>query len=155
MILARAGALLGAAALVLPTVAGCDSAEEKQAKHDIEQAADLSTCRADATAADTPYGDGFPDDWPFPPQTTVFNSEDRGSDGTIVSAISSSGFADILAFMNGEVVDAGYRVDKGETEPHDAEAEWSGNGFRGRWAIRESSQCPGETVIQVLSAASS
>ncbi len=149
----RAVALLGATVLLLPTVAGCDSAEEKQAKHDIRQAADLSTCRADATAAATPYGDGFPDDWPFPPQTTVFNSEDRGSDGTIVSAISSSSFQDILAFMNGQVTDAGYQVDKGETEEHDAEAEWSGNGFRGRWAIRESAKCSGETVIQVLSAA--
>ncbi len=84
----------------------------------------------------------------------MFNTEDRGSDGTIVSAISSSGFEDILAFMNGQVVDAGYEVDKGETEEHDAEAEWSGNGFRGRWAIRESAKCSGETVIQVLSAGS-
>ena len=148
----RRGAVLLAAVLVVGgSLTGCESAAQKKAEHDFEQAADLSTCKADATAADTPYGDGFPDDWPFPPQTTVFNAEDRGADGTIVTGISSSSFKDILAVMNGPVVDAGYKVDKGETEEHDAEAEWEGNGFRGRWAIRESAQCPSETVIQVLS----
>ena len=54
--------------------------------------------------------------------------------------------------MNHDVVAAGFHIEKGETEEHDAEAEWEGNGFHGRWAIRESAQCSGETVIQVLSA---
>ncbi len=150
-----AAAALVAAALVASSLTGCDSAAEKQAKQDIAKAADLSTCKADATPAPTPYGDGFPRDWPFPAQTTVFHAEDRGADGFIVTGISSASLRDVLDFMNGPVSDAGYRVEKGETEAHDAEAEWSGNGFRGRWAIRESAQCPGETVIQVLSARSS
>jgi hypothetical protein len=128
------------------------SGEESAAEHDLSKAADLSTCTADAEAAPTPYGDGFPTDWPFPPGTVVFNAEDRGSDGTIVSAVSSSDFRSILAFMNHDVADAGYTVEKGETEEHDAEAEWTGNDHRGRWAIRESAQCPGETVIQVVAA---
>ena len=150
----RFAGVFAAAALVAVSLTGCESAAEKKAEHDFEQAADLSTCKAAATAADTPYGDGFPDDWPFPPQTTVFNAEDRGADGTIVTGISSTPFQEILAVMNGPVEDAGYEVEKGETEEHDAEAEWSGNGFHGRWAIRESAECPGETVIQVLSAKS-
>ncbi|MGN6577799.1 MAG: hypothetical protein ACTHKG_19170 [Nocardioides sp.] len=147
----RAAALVGAAALVAGALSGCESAEERQAEHDLAQAADQTTCRADASPAPTPYGDGFPEDWPFPPQTTVFHTEDRGADGTIVTAVSSAPFQDVLAFLNGPVADAGFEVEKGETEEHDAEAEWSGGGFRGRWAIRESAQCSGETVIQVLS----
>jgi hypothetical protein len=150
----RPTALLAAAALTVVSLTGCESAADKKAEHDLKQAADLTTCKASATPAATPYGDGFPADWPFPPQTAVFNAEDRGNDGTIVTGISSARFKEILAFMNGQVADAGYRVEKGETEEHDAEAEWSGNGFHGRWAIRESTQCDGETVIQVLSARS-
>jgi hypothetical protein len=146
--------LAAAALVVVASVTGCESAAEKKSEHDLSQAADLSTCRADATPARSPYGDGFPDGWPFPPKTTVFHAEDRGADGTIVSAVSSSSFKDVLAFMNGPVSDSGFTVEKGETEEHDAEAEWSGHAFRGRWAIRESAQCPGETVIQVLSARS-
>ena len=145
-----------AATLVAVTLAwsgsACESAEDRRAEHAMEQAADVTTCRADATAASPPYGEGFPSDWAFPPQTTVYHAEDRGADGTIVTAVSSADFKQILDFMNHQVVDTGFAIEKGETEEHDAEAEWRGNGFRGRWAIRESADCPGETVIQVLSA---
>jgi hypothetical protein len=133
---------------------GNGSAPEKddKAEQDFTQAADRSTCLADATAVAKPWPDGFPADWPFPEQTTLYNLEDRGSSGTIATAVTGLPFKDVLDFLNGDVVDAGYRVESGETEEHDAEAEWEGNGYRGRWAIRESSSCPGETVIQVLSA---
>jgi hypothetical protein len=154
----RAAAVLVAAAVMSTTLTACggdsEQEREKKAEEGFSQAADLSTCKADAKAATTPYGAGFPEDWPFPPGTVVFNAEDRGGDGTIVTGISSAGFTSILDFMNSDVVGAGFATEKGETEEHDAEAEWKGNGFRGRWAIRESAQCPGETVIQVLSAAS-
>jgi hypothetical protein len=152
MTLTRIAAAVCAAGLLALSATSCESSADKKAEHDFEQAADLSTCRAAATPAATPYGDAFPDSWPFPAKTTVFNAEDRGADGTIVSGISSTPLKQVLAFLNGPVTDAGFKVEKGETEKHDAEAEWSGNGFHGRWAIRESGECPGETVIQVLSA---
>jgi hypothetical protein len=147
----RAAALVGAAALLLGATTACESAAQRAAEHDLEQAADQTTCRAAASPAATPYGEGFPDGWPFPPRTTVFHAEDRGADGIIVTAISSTPFPKVLDFMNGDVTDAGFGVDKGETEEHDAEASWSGNGYRGRWALKESGSCPGETLIQVLS----
>ena len=151
----RTTTVLAAVALLASTLTACGG-EQKRTEEDAAEsfaaAADLSTCTDQATPAETPYGSGFPEDWPFPPKTVVFNAEDRGADGTIVTGVSSTGFKQILAFMNGDVADRGFKVEKGETEEHDAEAEWDGNGFRGRWAIRESAQCPGETVIQVLSA---
>lgn len=151
-----------ACALLLSTATACGGSAERSADEEgadggrgaMRAAADLSTCRADATAAPTPYGDGFPTDWPFPPRTVVFHAEHRKGDATIVTAVSSTGFKDVLAFMNRRVDGAGFATQKGETEEHDAEAEWRGNGFHGRWAIRESASCSGETVIQVLSAAS-
>lgn len=153
----RAAAALVATAVMATSLTGCaggsESEREKEAEQGLSQAADLSTCTADARATAKPYGDGFPADWPFPPDTVVFNAEDRGDDGTIVTGISSAEFSSLLDFMNTEVVGAGFATERGETEEHDAEAEWKGNGFRGRWAIRESAKCPGETVIQVLSAA--
>ena len=144
---------LAGAVLVL---GGCgnDSSPDKNvtAEQDFTKAADQSTCLADATAVGKPWPDGFPADWPFPEQTTLYNLEDRGSSGTIATAVTALPFKDVLDHLNGDVVDAGYRIESGETEEHDAEAEWEGNGYRGRWAIRESSSCPGETVIQILSA---
>ena len=60
-------------------------------------------------------------------------------------------FKDVLAALNGPAQKAGFQVTNGETEADDAEASWSGNGYTGRWAIKESASCPGETVIQLLS----
>lgn len=147
--------VLVALALALTSCGGSEkeSGKEKDAKKGFSAAADVTTCKADAEDTAKPYGDGFPEDWPFPEQTVVFNAEDRGSDGTIVTGVSSAPFKDILDFMNKDVVAAGFTIEEGETEEHDAEAEWEGGSFRGRWAIRESASCPGETVIQVLSAA--
>jgi hypothetical protein len=146
-------AALGCVTVLLAAgLAGCghESAEEKAAERGMTKAADESTCRAAAHSIDRPYGAGFPERWPFPPRTTVYHFENRGDEGSIVTAVSSADFRSILAFMNHDVVGAGYRIEGGETEEHDAEAEWAGAGYHGRWAIRESADCPGETVIQVL-----
>ena len=147
----RAVATLVTAVLLAATLSGCGGRPDEESIA-TGAAADLSTCKDDARPASTPYPSGFPADWPFPPGTVVFNAEDRGSDGTIVTGISSAPFADVLAFMNKDVVGRGFTTEDGETEEHDAEAEWEGNGFHGRWAIRESAQCAGQTVVQVLSA---
>jgi hypothetical protein len=149
----RLGALAGATVLLL-ALSGCGTEDDKAGEPELEKAADRSTCSADAKAVATPYGGQFPDGWPFPPGTTVYDVEDRGSQGTIVTAVSTTPFTSILDFLNHDVVAAGFAVESGETEAHDAEAEWEGNGHRGRWAIRESAACPGETVIQVLAASS-
>jgi len=131
-----------------PTTA--ESAQETGG--DLEKAADETLCTADVQdkALQPPYGDGFPAEWPFPPDTVVYDYEDRGDAGVIVTAVSSAPFETVLDFMNGEVVSAGFEVERGETEENDAEAEWSSSDYYGRWAIRKSATCDGQTVIQVL-----
>ena len=131
-----------------------ESAAEKEKERERESglglAADRGTCRADAKAIERPYGEGFPEDWTFPPQTTVFGYEDAGEAGVVVTAVSSAPFEDVLAHFNEDAVDAGFEITGGETEEHDAEASWTAGRFDGRWTIRESATCAGETVIQVL-----
>jgi len=163
----RAAALATAVLLGLGALTACggadgapgsasDSASEKSHEHESEQevetAADQSVCRADADPVDRPYADGFPDVWRFPPQTTVYDVEDREGAGVIVTGVSSLPFQQILDYLNHDAVDAGFEVTEGETEEHDAEASWSTGDQQGRWAIRESADCPGETVVQVYAA---
>jgi len=124
--------------------------KEKERETGLGMAADRGTCRADAKAIERPYGQGFPEDWTFPPQTTAFGYEDAGEAGVVVTAVSSAPFEQVLAYLNEDAVDAGFEITGGETEEHDAEANWTAGAYDGRWAIRESSTCPGETVIQVL-----
>lgn len=138
--------------LLLATVAGCgESAAQKAGEKSLEKAADRSVCSAEASAIDS-VPKGFPEDFPFPDQTVVYDAEDRGEQGVILTGVSKLPFKDVLAALNGPAQDAGFKITEGETEDHDAEANWSGNGYRGRWAIRESGSCEGETVVQVLAA---
>jgi hypothetical protein len=144
-----------AAALALSGCGGGSEADAAQGAAEPESgaaAADTSVCVADASPAPSPYAGDFPADWPFPDGAVVHGAEDRGDSGTVVTAVVASDFHEVLDFMNEDVVRAGFVVESGETEDDDAEAEWSGNGYRGRWAIRESTACSGETVIQVLAA---
>ena len=124
----------------------------EESEQEMETAADRSVCKADADPVDKPYADGFPDAWTFPPETTVYDVEDRGETGVIVTGVSSLPFQQILDYLNKDAVAAGFKVTEGETEDHDAEANWDSGDQQGRWAIRESADCPGETVVQVYAA---
>jgi hypothetical protein len=147
-------AVAAAVAALAMTVSACDgdaAASEDPDEEGFSAAADRSTCLADAKPVES-YPDGYPADFPLPPHTVAYDAEDRGEQGVIVTGITDLPFKEVLAALNGPAQDAGFKVTNGETEEHDAEANWEGNGYRGRWAIRESSTCPGETVVQVLSA---
>jgi hypothetical protein len=140
-----------AALLLLPTACGNDDSEsggDPDAGR-FSAAADTDTCVKDASQVTYPP-DGYPTDFPLPSGTVVFRVEDRGEDGVIATGVTATPFDHVLAAMNA-AKQAGFRVTSGETEEDDAEANWTGNGFTGRWAIKKSAACPGETVIQLLS----
>ncbi|MGN6250453.1 MAG: hypothetical protein ACTHNS_01425 [Marmoricola sp.] len=152
----RTATLLVATAVVATLTGGCGGGAAKDGDHEGEhelKAADTTTCRADATAVDaSAYPAAFPAAFPFPGRTVVYDVEDRGQDGVIATGVTDEPFKQVLADFNGPAQDAGFTVTNGETEEHDAEANWTGNGHHGRWAIRVSGTCPGETVVQVLAA---
>lgn len=144
-----------AAALVstlLVLSAGCGGRGESadpDAGGDLTAAADTSTCLADAhPVRDFPAG--YPTHFPLPDGTVVYHVEDRGEEGVVATAVTGTAFPDVLTALNA-AKSSGFEVTEGETEDHDAEANWTGNGYTGRWALRESASCPGETVIQLLS----
>jgi hypothetical protein len=127
-----------------------ESAAEKAGESGLGTAADRRTCRADAKPLARPYGRGFPERWQFPPRTTAFSYEDAGKAGVVVTAVTATPFRAVLDYLNHDAVASGFKITAGETEEHDAEANWTAGHHDGRWTIRESATCPGETVIQVL-----
>jgi hypothetical protein len=147
-------ALPAVAALLLLTTA-CGGGDDSEAAasgagdEGFSAAADIATCLKNATAV-TSTPDGYPAGFPLPNGTVVFNIEDRDAEGVITTGVTSTPFDDVLKDMNA-AEQAGFRVTSGETEEDDAEASWTGHGFVGRWAIKKSATCPGETVLQLLS----
>jgi hypothetical protein len=147
-----AAAVVAALLLVLPTAcaAGSGDSDAGDSKAGgFSGAAHADTCVEDASAvASAPHD--YPASFPLPPGTVVFDIEDRGADGLIATGVTATRFEDVLAALNA-AKKAGFRVTSGETEEDDAEANWTGGGFTGRWAIKKSATCPGETVVQLLS----
>jgi hypothetical protein len=146
----RAGTAAATVALML-VAAGCgDKGSSDPDAGAGFSAADMSTCVADAQQV-SDFPDGYPTSFPMPDGTVLYNVEDRGEEGVVTTGVTTTAFKDVLSALNGPAQKAGFTVTDGETEAHDAEANWSGSGYTGRWAIRESSSCAGETVIQLLS----
>jgi hypothetical protein len=139
---------LVAAMLLLPTACGNDESSDPDADQ-LSAAADTSTCLDDAAPVSS-FPDGYPQDFPMPTGTVVFHVEDRGREGVIATGVTATPFDDVLKAMN-DAKQAGFAVTSGETEEDDAEANWTGRGYLGRWAIKKSASCPGQTVIQLLS----
>lgn len=124
---------------------------ERAADKQLDSSERQLQCSDQATAVTGAYPDQVPAKLPLPGGTTVYRIEDRGKDGVVLSAVSKTPFKDVLAFMTSDFVAAGFAITHGETEKHDAEANWVSTGYRGRWAIREiTAQCPGDTLISVL-----
>jgi len=149
----RRSAQLTVAAVVLAAVTGCggstSGSTSGRADPDESTGLDTATCLRDAHAV-TSYPDGFARSFPMPPGTVVYHVDDRGGDGVVATGVTGTPFPRVLAALNGPAQKAGFRVTSGETEEDDAEANWAGNGYVGRWAIKKSASCPGETVVQVL-----
>ena len=152
------GALVGVLAAAALTACGGSASGEKADRHERDSDApeletvDQTMCRADATAVPDATSGDFPSAWTFPPQTTVYDREDREGTGVILTAVSEAPFQDILDFLNKDEVRAGFKITSGETEDDDAEANWTSADYTGRWTIRKSDTCPGETVLQVFAA---
>jgi len=84
----------------------------------------------------------------------VTKVETRTEGRIIVTGVSLKDFAATLADLQKTFSTNGWTLSQGEVEKDDAESNFSGNGFRGRWAIRALDQCDGNTTVSVVTGAS-
>ncbi|HST49656.1 hypothetical protein [Jatrophihabitans sp.] len=142
-------AVATATALIL--VAGCESEAEKAKEKDekaLKASASSAACAKDAKAVPAPPG--FPAAFPLPKGLVITNAEDRGNSGLVVQGVTATAFKDVLAGLQSDLPSKGFTPKNGETEPHDAESDWSSADYDGRWAIREADQCGGQTLVSVV-----
>jgi hypothetical protein len=144
----KAAAVAAAFTMVL---ASCESEAEKEKEKDqakLKASASTAVCAKDAKAVALP--NGFPTAFPLPAGTVVTSAEDRGSSGLVVQGVTATGFKDVLKGLQTDLPAKGFTPKNGETEPRDAESDWSSTDYDGRWAIRELSQCGSQTLVSVV-----
>ena len=153
-----AAALVAAAGLLLAACGGSstggDSAEEQTAEQQLaDDAAPTPVCVDQARSAgaqDVPAA--FPTSFPMPAGAVVYATQERSEGRTIVYAVVDDDVKTVLKTLQTFLPRAGFTAKEGEVEEHDAESDWTGNGYTGRWAIREVAGCTEQTSVTVLSA---
>jgi hypothetical protein len=154
---AGARRLILIAAVLLPlVVAGCSKGEsEKQREADVAKSkAEAATTACADKAKAVPLPASFPKDFPLPPHLVVTKSEKRSGNQTIVTAVSADPFKAVLKQLQTGLPKAGLKPTEGEVEARDAESNFSGPSYKGRWTLREIPTCDADTLVTVLVAPS-
>ena len=111
-----------------------------------EAGGDLPACARAGTPVSLP--DAFPRSFPLP-EGTVLDRMRSESGATVVEGYVPGNLDGVREFMNDELPNAGYELEGGETEEHDAETEFRGNGVEGRLKLRDISDCEGAVTLAV------
>jgi len=107
-----------------------------------------AVCAKDVTAVSLPAA--YPRTAALPGGYLVTKVENRSEGRIVVTGVSPKDFRATLADMQRTFSANGWTLSQGEVEKDDAESNFEGNGFRGRWAIRAIEQCPGNTGVSVV-----
>ena len=118
--------------------AGCSENEEGKGALAVGQVATVA-CPSQAKSVQLPAG------WtaPLPAGSVPVDVRDSTEGRVIVTSVVPKSEKDTLAEMQRIFANAGLKLTEGETEEHDAESNFTGNGLTGRWGIRELSGCDG------------
>jgi hypothetical protein len=137
-----------AVAIAIATLAGCGgSGNERDAKPDSSGPRTLPSCAPEARGAVLP--EGFPEDFPLPPGTVVRRASGEG--GTLnVDALVPGDIRAATTFLLDELPSAGYELGEGDSEEHEAESHFSGNGFDGFFKLNTIGDCDGANTLAVV-----
>lgn len=143
------------ALLAAATLAGCgggESDEDRAAEKQLRASGAPTPVCADQVTDPATVPAAFPADFPLPDGAVVYGSERRSGGRTIVYAVVDRDVKAVLEQLQDAMKGAGFTLTEGEVEERDAESNWTGNGYTGRWAIRAVAGCAEQTSVTVLAA---
>jgi len=106
-----------------------------------------ASCSPAATASPPA---GFPASVPIPDATVLTSAETRSGSRLVVGGTVFRDFPTVLKEMQAKYPAAGFTLAAGEVEKNDAESDFSGNGYQGRWGIRAIEGCQATTISVVV-----
>jgi hypothetical protein len=139
------------AAAGLSLLSGCgggggEGAAEKEREAKAATSVGLPSCNAKATSAPLPAS--FPRTFPLPADTIV-TSVGQGGGGTFVRGVVPMSLKQAAAFFTQRVPAAGFRAGEADSEPWEAESEFSGKGVEGKWKVNELPGCLEKAALLV------
>jgi hypothetical protein len=137
-------ALLAVAGAV--ALSGCDEKGVTEAAKGVGTVESVD-CPGEAKAVDLPPEVTAP----LPHGTVVVDVRHGSEHRTVVTGVVPAAEKDVLADLQKAYPAAGLTLSEGETEEHDAESNFTGGGTKGRWGIRELTDCsPAATRIDLV-----
>jgi hypothetical protein len=131
-------------ALCLLAAAGCGGSEE-EASRPVPR---VPACAGEGQTIPRPRG--IPRELPLPPGTELHATERPYPDQVVVRGAVPGELEDAASFFEDELPDAGYRLGRGDAEPNEREALFTGNGVRGGWRVRAIPACEGAVTLTLV-----
>jgi hypothetical protein len=107
----------------------------------------LPACAPSVTAVALP--DRFPTGFPLPRGSVVREARDDGKTMN-VEALVPGAIRDVADRLLDEFPGAGYELGEGDSEEHEAESHFSGNGFDGFFKLNTVGGCDGANTLAVV-----
>jgi hypothetical protein len=92
----------------------------------------------------------LPVEFPLPPGTVVTSSESPFAGQVVVLGLIPANLQEAASFFGGALPEHGYQVGVGDSEGNEAEAPFTGNGYRGKWRVNEIPNCRAVRLTLVL-----
>jgi hypothetical protein len=104
------------------------------------------------TGAGVPLPGAFPRRLPVPGDATVTAVDHRSGHRLVVTTVTHHGFEAALTYLQLQLPQAGFALEEGEVEEHDAESNFVSDDVRGRWTLRAVPGCKGAVTLTYLTA---
>jgi hypothetical protein len=139
--------ILIAIASVAALASGCGGGGETEASP-APRAGALPACAGSAAAVALP--EGVPSDFPLPPGTRVTSASSLTETQHVVAGVVPADLQGAAGYFDRTLPERGYRVGVGDSEGGEAEAPFTGHGFRGRWRVNEIPDCAAVKLTLIL-----
>jgi hypothetical protein len=138
-------ALIGVAVAFLSACGGGDGRESTSSAEDARA---LPACAKKSPAVARPRE--LPAGFPLPPGTRITTARSLNPSQLLIGGVIPADLQDAAGFFAETLPERGYQVGVGDAEATEAEAPFTGNGFRGRWRVNEIPDCPALTLTLIL-----
>lgn len=129
---------------LLALLAGCGGSDEDTG----EASARMPACAKPRKTIPRP--EALPESLPVPPGTLFARVEVPFENQSIASGVSPGSLDSIRSFYGESLDEAGYQEGRGESEPGETEALFSGHGVRGGWRANVIPGCEGAVRLTLV-----